>query len=64
MCIFIKPKYLKVRLDTAVDVSMLSKSVYQQLQPVITNTVMHDHSKAEVLGSVIVPILKDNKNTG
>ena len=50
-----KPKYLKVRLDTAADVSMMSKSVYQQLfddpqcqklQPVTTNTVMHDHSKA------------------
>ena len=67
-----KPKYLKVRLDTAADVSMMSKSVYQQLfndpqcqklQPVTTNTVMHDHSKAEVLGSVTVPILKDNKKT-
>ena len=53
-----KPKYFKVRLDTAADVSMMSKSVYQQLfddpqcqkpQPVTTNTVMHDHSKAEVL---------------
>ena len=42
-----KPKYLKVRLDTAADVSMMSKSVYQQLfddlqcqklQPVTTNT--------------------------
>ena len=68
-----KPKYLKVRLDTAADVSMMSKSVYQQLfndpqcqklQPVTTNTVMHDHSKAEVLGSVTVPILKDNKKHG
>ena len=58
------------KLDTAADVSMMSKSVYQQLfndpqcqklQPVTTNTVMHDHSKAEVLGSVTVPILKDNK---
>ena len=65
-----KPKYLKVRLDTAADVSMMSKSVYQQLfddpqcqklQPVTTNTVMHDHSKAEVLGSVTIPILKDNQ---
>ena len=46
-----KPKYLKVRLDTAADVSMMSKSVYQQLfddpqcqklQPVTINTVMHD----------------------
>ena len=68
-----QPKYLKVRLDTAADVSMMSKSVYQQLfndpqcqklQPVTTNTVMHDHSKAEVLGSVTVPILKDNKKHG
>ena len=51
----------------------MSKSVYQQLlndpqcqklQPVTTNTVMHDHSKAEVLGSVTVPILKDNKKHG
>ena len=47
-----KLKYLKVRLDTAADVSMMSKSVYEQLfddpqcqklQPVTTNTVMHDH---------------------
>ena len=30
----------------------------------MTTTVMHDHSKAEVLGSVTVPILKDNKNHG
>ena len=69
----LQPKYLKVRLDTAADVSMMSKSVYQQLfndpqcqklQPVTTNTVMHDHSKAEVLGSVTVPILKDNKKHG
>ena len=68
-----KLKYLKVRLDTAADVSMMSKSVYQQLfddpqcqklQPVTTNTVMHDHSKAEVLGSVTIPILKDNKKHG
>ena len=52
---------------------MMSKSVYQQLfddpqcqklQPVTTNTVMHDHSKAEVLGSVTVPILKDNQKHG
>ena len=66
-------KYLKVRLDTATDMSMMSKSVYQQLfddpqcqklQPVTTNTVMHDHSKAEVLGSVTIPILKDNKKHG
>ena len=65
-----KPKYLEVRLDTAADVSMIGNSVYQQLfddpqcqklQPVTTNTVMHDHSKAEVLRSVIIPILKDNK---
>ena len=50
-----KLKYLEARLDTAADVSMMSKSVYQQLfddpqcqkfQPVTTNTVMHDHSKA------------------
>ena len=42
-----KLKYLKVRLDTAADVSMMSKSVYQQLfddaqcqklQQVTTNT--------------------------
>ena len=68
-----KPKYLKVRLDTAADVSMMSKYVYQQLfndpqcqklQPVTINTVMHDHSKAEVLGSVTVPILKDYKTHG
>ena len=68
-----KPKYLKVRLDTAADVSMMSKSVYQQLfddpqcqklQPVTTNTVMHDHSKADVLGSVTIPILKDNQKHG
>ena len=68
-----KPKHLKVRLDTAADVSMMSKSVYQQLfddpqcqklQPVTTNTVMHDHSKAEVLGSVTIPILKDNQKHG
>ena len=67
------PKYLKVRLDTATDMSMMSKSVYQQLfddpqcqklQPVTTNTVMHDHSKAEVLRSVTIPILKDNKKHG
>ena len=65
-----KPKYLKVRLDNAADVSMMSKSVYQKLfddpqcqklQWVTANTVMHDHSKAEVLGSVTIPILKDNK---
>ena len=52
---------------------MMSKSVYQQLfddpqcqklQPVTTNTVMHDHSKAEVLRSVTIPILKDNKKHG
>ena len=64
------PKYLKVRLDTAADVSMMSKSVYQQLYddpqceqlaPVTTNTVMHDHSTADVLGKVTVNILKDNK---
>ena len=68
-----KLKYLKVRLDTAADVSMMSKSVYQQLfddtqcqklQPVTTNTVMHDHSKAAVLGSITIPILKDNKKHG
>ena len=68
-----KPKYLKVRLDSAADMSMMSKSVYhqlfddpqcQKLQPVTTNTVMHDHSKAEVLGSVTIPILKDNKTHG
>ena len=68
-----KPKYLKVRLDTAADVSMMSKSVYQQLfddpqcqklQPVTTYTVMHDHSKTEVLGSVTIPILKHNKKHG
>ena len=68
-----KPKYLKVRLDTAADVSMMSKFVYQQLfddpqcqklQPVTTNTVMHDHSKAEVLGNVTIPILKDNQKHG
>ena len=28
------------------------------------NTVMHDHSKAEVLGSVTIPILKDNQKHG
>ena len=53
--------------------SMMSKSVYQQLfndpqcqklQPVTTNTVMHDHSKAEVLGKVTIPILKDNRKHG
>ena len=64
------PKYLKVRLDTAAYVSMMSKSVYQQLYddpqceqlaPVTTNTVMHDHSTADVLGKVTVNILKDNK---
>ena len=52
---------------------MMSKSVYQQLfddpqcqklQPVTTNTVIHDHSKAEVLRSIIIPILKDNKKHG
>ena len=68
-----KPKYLKVRLDIAADVSMMSKSVYQQLlddpqcqklQPVTTNTVMQDHSKAEVLRSVTIPILRDNKKHG
>ena len=68
-----KPKYLKVLLDTAADMSMMSKSVYQQLfddpqcqklQPVTTNTVMHDHRKAEVLRSVTIPILKDNKKHG
>ena len=68
-----KLKYLKVRLDTAADVSMMNKSVYEQLfddpqcqklQPVTTNTVMHDHSKAEVLKSVTIPILKDNKKHG
>ena len=68
-----KLKHLKVRLDTAADVLMMSKSVYQQifydpqcqkLQPVMTNTVMHDHSKAEVLGSVTIPILKDNQKHG
>ena len=64
------PKYLKVRLDTAADVSMMSKSVYQQLYddpqceqlaPVTTNTVMHDHRAADVLRKVTVNILKDNK---
>ena len=49
---------------------MMSKSVYQQLYddpqceqlaPVTTNTVMHDHSTADVLGKVTVNILKDNK---
>ena len=49
------------------------KSVYQQLfddpqcqklQPVTINTVMHDHSKAEVLRSVTIRILKDNKKHG
>ena len=44
-----KPKYLKVRLNTAADVSMMSKSVYQQhfddpkcqkLQPVTTFQVV------------------------
>ena len=64
---------LKVRLDTVADVSMMSKPVYQQLfddpqcqklQPVTTNTVMHDQSKAEVLRSVTIPILKDNKKHG
>ena len=68
-----KLKYLKVRLDTATDVSMMSKSVYQQLfddpqcqklQPVTTSTVMHDHSKAGVLRNVTIPILKDNKKHG
>ena len=53
--------------------SMMSKSVYpqlfddpqcQKLQPVTTNTVMHDQSKAEVLGSVTIPILKENKKHG
>ena len=68
-----KPKYLKVRLDSAADVSMMSKSVYQQLfddpqcqklKPMTKNTVMHDHSKAKVLGGVTIPILKDNKKHG
>ena len=68
-----KLKYLKLQLDTGADMSMISKSVYQQLfddpqcqklQPVSTNTVMHDHSKAEVLRSVTIPILKDNKKHG
>ena len=68
-----KLKYLRVILDTAADVSMMSKSVYQQLfndpqcqklQPVTTNTVMHGHSKAEVLGSFTIPILIDNKKHG
>ena len=68
-----KLTYLKVRLDTATDMSMMSKCVYQQLfddpqcqklQPVTTNTVMHDHNKAEVLRSVTIPILKDNKKHG
>ena len=68
-----KPKYHKVRLDTAANVSMMSKSVYQQLfddpqcqklQPVTTNNVMHDHSKAEVLRSITISILKDNKKHG
>ena len=68
-----KPKFLKVTLDTAADMSMMSKSVYQQpfddpqcqkFQPVTTNTVMHDHSKAEVLRSVTIPIFKDNKKDG
>ena len=36
----------------------------QSLQPVTTNTVIHDHSKAVVLGSVTIPILKDNKKHG
>ena len=49
---------------------MMSKSVYQQLYddpqcaqlaPVTTNTVMYDHSTADVLGKVTVNILKDNK---
>ena len=68
-----KPKYLKVRLDTAANMSMMSNSVCQQLfddpqcqklQPVTTNTVMHDHSTAEILGSITIPILKDNKKHG
>ena len=64
-----KLKYLKVRLDTTAGMSMMSKSVFddpqcQKLQPVTTNTVMHDHSKAVVLLSVTIPILKDNKKHG
>ena len=52
---------------------MMSKSVHQQLfddpqcqklQPMTTNTVMHNHSKAEVVRSVTIPILKDNKKHG
>ena len=52
---------------------MMSKSVYQQLfddpqcqklQPVTANTVMHDRSKAEILGNATIPILKDNKKYG
>ena len=65
-----RPKFLKVRLDTAADVSMMSKSVYlqlfndpqcQKLSPVTTNTLMHDHTKAEVLGSATIQIIKDGK---
>ena len=32
--------------------------------PTSNNTVMHDHSKAEVLGSITIPILKENKKHG
>ena len=65
-----KPTFLKVRLDTAADVSMMSKSVYHQifddpkcenLAPVTTSTAMHDHTKAEILGSIDVPITKDGQ---
>ena len=68
-----KLSYIKARLDTTADMSMMSKSVYQQLfddpqcqklQPVTTNTVMHDQSKAEILRSDTIPILKDNKKHG
>ena len=68
-----KLKFLKVRLDTAADVSIMSKSVYEQLfhdpkckklKPVTSTTVMHDNTKAEILGSIQIPIVKDNKTYG
>ena len=68
-----KPKDLKVRLDTAADVSMMSKYVYQQLfndpqcqklQPVTTNTVMHAHSKAKFLEVWPFPSSKTTKSMG
>ena len=65
-------KYLKVRLDTAADMSMISKSVYQQLfddpqcqklQPVKTNTVLPT-AKLKFSEVLLSQSLKTTRNMG